>query len=202
MIYLVRHGQTEFNREGRYQGRVDSPLTELGLAQARAAGARLAALAAEEGGNWIIETSPLGRARRTAEIIAQSMGLPALTVDPRLIEVSYGEIEGLTAAEIEARWPKVAALGSAFGLAPGGETMDELLERVGDWLREAEATNGRRRIAVTHAGFGRALRGLYSGLTPDEMRHLDRPQDAIFRLGEGRIDRIECPPLPSAALGE
>ena len=112
MIYLVRHGQTEFNREGRYQGRVDSPLTELGLAQARAAGARLAALAAEEGGNWIIETSPLGRARRTAEIIAQSMGLPALTVDPRLIEVSYGEIEGLTAAEIEARWPKVAALGS------------------------------------------------------------------------------------------
>jgi probable phosphoglycerate mutase len=195
MIYLVRHGQTEFNREGRYQGRVDSPLTELGRAQARAVAARLAALAAEEGGDWIIETSPLERARRTAEIIAGAMGLPAPTVDPRLIEVSYGEIEGLTSAEIETRWPEVAALGSAFGIAPGGETMDELLERVRDWLREAEAKAGRKQVAVTHAGFGRALRGLYAGLSADEMRRLDRPQDAIFRFCDGRIDRIDCPPI-------
>jgi len=202
MIYLVRHGQTEFNREGRYQGRVDSPLTDLGVAQAGAVGERLRSIAADEGGAWTIETSPLGRARRTADIIAAITGLPEPAIDPRLIEVSYGELEGLTRAQIDARWPDLALRDSAFGHAPGGETMDELLARVTAWLEDAERDPALRRIAVSHASFGRVLRGVYAGLPVEAMRTLDRPQDAIFKLANGRVDRIDCPPLPSDAPGQ
>jgi len=201
MIYLVRHGQTEFNRLGRYQGRVDSPLTDLGVAQATAVGAQLRDLAAVSPGGWTIATSPLGRALRTADIIAGIMGLSAPLVEPRLIEVSYGELEGLTRPEIDQRWPELAARESAFGHAPGGETMEHLLERVRGWLGDVRATSAAPLVAVSHASFGRALRGVYAGLPVDEMRRLDRPQDAIFRLSAGRIERIDCPPLPSAPAG-
>src|ERR1017187_10230084 len=103
MIYLIRHGQRGFSREVRFQGRVDSPLTDLGVAQAQAVGERLAAVARDDPGDWLIEASPLGRAKRTAEIIAQVMGLPAPSIEPRLIEVDYGALEGLTRAEVDAR---------------------------------------------------------------------------------------------------
>ena len=68
MIWLVRHGQTEMNSVGRFQGRLDSPLTPLGEAQARRVGAQLRALAADLGGVWAIDASPLGRTRRTAAL--------------------------------------------------------------------------------------------------------------------------------------
>jgi probable phosphoglycerate mutase len=193
MIYLIRHGQTEFNREDRVQGRVDSPLTEHGRAQARAMGERLAALIAAEPGDWRLETSPLGRARQSAEIIAETAGLPAPAVEPRLIEVSYGEMEGLLREEVDRRWPEFADAVGMFGRAPGGETIEALAERVGDWLAAARAAPaGRRLVAVTHAGVVRVARGLYLGLGHDDMRAMDKPQDVIFRLHEGRIDRLEC----------
>ena len=106
MIYLIRHGQTEFNREDRVQGRVDSPLTDLGVAQARAMGDRLRSLKAADGRDWRVATSPLGRAMRTAQIAAETAGLPAPQVDTRLVEVDYGQIEGLTRAEVDVRWPR------------------------------------------------------------------------------------------------
>jgi probable phosphoglycerate mutase len=196
MICLVRHGQTEFNREDRIQGRVDSPLTELGLAQARAIAARLAAIAAADPGAWRIETSPLGRARRTAEIVAAAMGLPEPAVDERLIEVSYGEVDGLTRTEADALWPQLAGLDSLFGRAPGGETYDSLRTRVASWL--GEAVRGEARVVVvTHAGVSRMMRGLYLGLDEPAVRALEKPQDVIFRLDAGRAERIDCPPLPS-----
>src|SRR5580704_4756603 len=121
MIYLIRHGQTEFNAEDRVQGRVDSPLTALGVAQARAIGERLRSLKAEAGeGAWRVEVSPLGRARRSAEIIAKAAGLPPPRIDPRLVEVDYGQLEGLTRSEIDARWPQFAGVAGIFGQAPGG----------------------------------------------------------------------------------
>jgi broad specificity phosphatase PhoE len=198
MIYLIRHGETEFNREGRYQGGVDSALTELGLAQARAVGSRLAELAGASPGDWRIQSSPLARARRTAEIIAGAMRLASPSIDDRLVEVSYGALEGMTRPEAEARWPELAGSSSLFGRSPGGESFEALSARVGAWLAEA-AGESATVVAVSHAGVIRTLRGLYLGLTLEEIRALDRPQDVIFALADGRIERIEAslaPPPP------
>ncbi|MFI4936091.1 MAG: histidine phosphatase family protein [Caulobacterales bacterium] len=200
MIYLIRHGQTQFNREDRFQGRVDSPLTELGVAQAQAIGARLKELADADPGDWAIQTSPLGRAIQTSQIIAGIVGLPGPTIEPRLIEVSYGDMEGLGRAEIDERWPELIGVTGVFGRAPGGETIEALCARVGAWLAD-HPSERRRLVAVTHAGVVRAARGLYAGLGVEAMRAMDKPQDAFFRLHEGRVERLECPPLPSGALG-
>ncbi|HEX3916787.1 MAG TPA: histidine phosphatase family protein [Caulobacteraceae bacterium] len=202
MIYLVRHGQTEFNREDRVQGRVDSPLTELGRQQAAAMGERLKALMRDEGGDWTIEVSPLGRARQTAAIIAGITGLAEPRIEQRLIEVGYGVFEGFTREELDARWPEFAGVNGIFGRAPGGEAFDDLSERVAGWLAEAgQRPPGLRTIAVTHAGVARTMRGLYLGLDVEAMRQMDKPQGVIFRLADGATERLECDPLPSAALG-
>jgi broad specificity phosphatase PhoE len=195
MIYLIRHGQTEFNRDGRFQGRVDSALTELGMAQARAVGVRLAALAAADPGDWRIETSPLTRARHTAQIIAEVVGLPGPPVEARLIEVSYGELEGLTRGEIDARWPQLAGLRGLYGRAPGGETLASLEARGASWLADADPESDVRRIAVAHASIGRVIRGLYAGISAEEARVLETPQDAFHRLHRGVVERIEAAPL-------
>jgi broad specificity phosphatase PhoE len=198
MIYLIRHGQTEFNREDRVQGRVDSPLTERGMEQARAMGARLGSIVREEGGEWVLETSPLGRARQTAAIIAEVAGLPEPLVDDRLIEVGYGVFEGFTRVELDEKWPEYAGVNGIFGRAPGGETFDALSARAGDWLAEVgQAPLQRRTVAVTHAGVVRTLRGLYLGQGVEAMRQMDKPQGVIFRFADGRIERLDCAPLPS-----
>jgi probable phosphoglycerate mutase len=199
MIYLVRHGQTEFNRDGRFQGRVDSPLTDLGIAQAQAVGARLAALAAEDPGAWRLVASPLGRTRQTAAIIAEAMGLPEARLDERLIEASYGAMEGLTRDEVDARWPHLIGLRGTFGRAPEGETQEALDARAASWLADTQSRGGERIVAVAHASIGRVIRGLYAGLPIEETRLLETPQDAFHRLHEGRTLRIDCATLPSDA---
>src|SRR5712692_8153285 len=104
-IFLVRHGETEWNRARRYQGWSDSPLTERGIAQAKAIGHRLRAL--PEAASAEIVASPIGRARRTAEIIAECLGRTApLRFDERLREISIGAWDGLDRREIRARMGK------------------------------------------------------------------------------------------------
>jgi len=194
MIYLIRHGQTELNREGRYQGRIDSALTALGIAQAQAVGRRLAQIKADAGGDWRLETSSQGRAVQTARLIAEAAGLGEPQPDERLIEASYGELEGLTRPEVDARWPELAGLRGTFGRAPGGETMEALTARAAAWLadhRDAAV----RTIAVSHASTGRVLRGLYLGLPIEAVRELETPQDAFHWLHDGVIERIEAAPF-------
>src|SRR6266704_1902525 len=101
-IFLVRHGETEWNRARRYQGWSDSPLTARGIAQAEAIGHRLRAL--PEANAAAIVASPLGRARRTAEIIAECLGrIEKLRFDERLREISLGSWDGLDRRDIRAR---------------------------------------------------------------------------------------------------
>jgi probable phosphoglycerate mutase len=192
MIYLVRHGETEFNRERRLQGHVDSPLTELGLRQAEAVGRRLGELVGRERG-WRIVSSPLGRARRTAQIVARHLGADDVEIDPRLIELSWGEWDGKLRSELAAAHPDTFGRTNWAFHAPTGETHEAMCERLMDWLSELPPEPERRVIAVSHGVTGRILRGVYANLAPDEVVVTqDVPQDAVFRLADGAIERIDC----------
>ena len=125
--YLLRHGQTAHNVDRRFSGRNDNPLTEHGRAQAAAAAARLAVLARIE----VVVSSPLARARETAEIAAAAMGLP-VEVEDGLRETDFGDWEGFTFAEVQERWPGElkAWLADANVAPPGGESFAATERRV------------------------------------------------------------------------
>jgi probable phosphoglycerate mutase len=195
VIYLVRHGQTEFNRERRIQGHVDSQLTELGVRQAHAVGRLLADLIREPAG-WRVVSSPLGRARSTAEIVAAKLGALPVELEPRLQEMSWGSYDGRLRAEVEAEHPETfGKTGWAFDAPTDGETYDDVCARVGAWLAELPPEPERKIVAVSHGISGRVLRGLYANLPRDEAGQQDVPQDAVFLLQHGGVGRIDCEPL-------
>jgi probable phosphoglycerate mutase len=201
MIYLVRHGQTEFNRIGRLQGHVDSPLTPLGVDQAERVGALLKTLI-DDPAAWVLEASSLGRTEHTARIIAGVLGMDEVVLDERLREVSMGSWDGLTIEEIAAIAPETVAAAprsSLFFHSPDGETYEAMAARMRAWLDQA-LSDGRPRIAVSHGVSGRVLRGLYADLDWEAAVLMAAPQDAIFRLDGGRIDRIDCEPAALASV--
>jgi len=124
---LLRHGETPLSTERRFAGRGDIPLTEEGLRQAAAAAGRLAA----RGGVDVIVTSPLRRARQTAEAVAQATGAPLLA-DDGLVETDFGKWEGMTIREASQRWPnEVSEWMSSVDVAPpGGESFADVISRV------------------------------------------------------------------------
>ncbi|WP_114393405.1 histidine phosphatase family protein [Oleisolibacter albus] len=186
-IWLVRHGETEWNVAGRCQGHRDSDLTARGRAQAALVAAILEQAIAGLS-NVRLVASPLGRTQMTAAIIAGRLGLPVET-DPRLAEVSFGAWEGMTRREIEAANPWLAGYGP-YGwqfLAPDGESAAQVLDRLTAWM----ATVDRPTIAVSHGMAGRLLRGWYSGLDLEASNALPAPQDRVFRLEAGRVAELE-----------
>lgn len=189
MIWLTRHGETEFNREGRYQGAKDSVLTEKGREQAQRMGRLLSTLIPDRSAVRLV-SSPRGRARHTAELIALALGLPGpIETDSRIAEISLGQWDGLTDEEIEAHSP-----GARDGLkgrewffhGPDGERFDDLTLRLGDWLDET-VRRDEPVIAVSHGVSGAILRGLHGGQTRAEMLTGHAPQDAVFRLWDGQV---------------
>lgn len=155
-LFLVRHAESEWNAQGRWQGQGDPPLSERGRDEAARAAHRLRELF--DGGPVV--ASSLRRALETAEIIAAELGLHPLHVEPELREVAVGEWTGLTRAEIEERFPaEWAALGAGtLEGFPGGETRRAFGERVVAALeRLTEQHRGRRVLVVTHGGAIHAL---------------------------------------------
>ncbi len=147
-ILLVRHGQSTWNAEGRWQGQADPPLSALGEEQARAA-----AESPEVGGIDVWWSSDLRRAARTADLVGAGRGTRA--IDPRLRERHAGEWEGLTRAEIDADWPGFLA---EHRRPVGWEEDEPLLERALVALTDIAGTApGRRVVVVTHGGVIRAL---------------------------------------------
>jgi broad specificity phosphatase PhoE len=145
-LYLVRHGETEWNAARRIQGRTDIPLNDTGREQARQA-AELLARRRWQG----VYTSPLGRAHETARIIADRLGLAGVTDIDALVERDYGEAEGMGFDEIEALYPEGVR-------APGQETREEVAARVVPALLElAERHPGERLVIVSHGGAIRAV---------------------------------------------
>ena len=185
-IYLIRHGETEWNVQGRFQGRLDSVLTNTGVKQAEAIGRRLAGL--DLSFDAFI-TSPLGRTRQTAAIIAGLARLPAVQWDDRLAEVSLGSWDGLTDIDIDAQWPGLLDGSTQFDWffkSPDGESYDAVFQRAECWLRERQGVT----VAVSHGLISRLIRGAYSGLPKTEALSLPVPQDVIWRLSNGRIEPI------------
>jgi len=191
MIYLVRHGETEFNRERRLQGHVDSPLTARGLAQARAVGDLLRELIGAQPG-WRVVASPLGRTLSTARVVAEQLDVASVEIEPRLIELSWGAWDGRLRDELAAAYPDTFGRTNWAFHAPTGETYEEMCARLSSWLGELPPEPERRVVAVSHGVTGRVLRGLYAALPPDEIVTQDVPQDAVYRLADGRIERIDC----------
>lgn len=185
-IFLVRHGETEWNRDRRYQGWGDSPLTALGVAQAEALGRRLATIPEAAGAD--IVASPLGRARRTAEIIAERLGRTApLRFDDRLKEISLGAWDGLDRREVKALMGARFVEFEFYFQTPHGETYDVFAGRIASWLAEF---GDKSLIVVCHGVVTRVLRGLYAKLPRAEALRLPVPQDRIFRLADGAITEI------------
>lgn len=192
MIYLVRHGETEWNKVGRMQGHLDSPLTPRGQAQARAYGETMAAMGVDD---FHMVASPLGRTRSTAAIIAQALGRDpkTITTDKRLVEMTWGAWDGLTLPEIEARDPGALARrkNDHWDFAPpgGGDSYAKLALRVADWLSSLESD--RSLIVISHGGTGRIIRGLYGKLSEADSLAQVAPQDAFHSLNNGLIGRID-----------
>jgi ribonuclease H / adenosylcobalamin/alpha-ribazole phosphatase len=170
---LLRHGQTALSVERRFAGLSDIPLTETGWSQAAAAAGRLA----ERGGIDAIVTSPLLRARQTAEAAARATGAP-LSVEEAFTETDFGKWEGLTFAEAAQRWPdEVAAwLASADVAPPGGESFAVVGARVSAALDRLLAREGRRTLLiVSHVTPVKALacKALLAPLSALYRLHLD-----------------------------
>jgi broad specificity phosphatase PhoE len=201
-ILLVRHGETEWNLERRYQGRLDSPLTERGIAQAHAVGRLVGSL--PDALSVRIVASPLGRARRTAQIAREHLAAgPELVIDDRLREISVGSWDGLTYHDIAQRSPGIfddEGRHEWYFRSPDGDTYEAFAGRVGEWLREA--AEERLLVAVTHGIVSRVLRGLYAGLPREVALVLPVPQDKIFRLLGGVIEELPVPAAGAAGRGE
>lgn len=154
-LILVRHGETDWNTQRRYQGWSDSPLNDVGVRQADLLSARLAG---EQVG--AVYTSDLQRAMQTAQAIAMQHALPAIA-DPRLREMSFGGWEGLTYEEIRARWPDEmdAWLCDPLHIAPpGGETLVQVADRVRGALDDIVGKGADQAIVlVSHGGPLRVL---------------------------------------------
>lgn len=143
-LLLVRHGQSEWNALGRWQGRADPALTELGRHQAFHAAQRVGTVD-------VICASPLDRALHTARIISEQLGVGPVVVDADLVERDAGEWQGLTRAEIEQQWPGYLATGRR---PDGYEDHPELLARAVAVLARIEAEfRGGQVLVVTHGGF-------------------------------------------------
>lgn len=192
MIYLMRHGQTVWNMQTRLQGRMDSPLTALGAAQAAAFGRTLRRLLPDPAACRPV-ASPLGRAWQTAVLALGEMGEDPgrIELDERLVEHAFGAWEGLKWEDVQRDHADslAARLADKWNVgAPGGESYRDVADRVGVWLgeRDPAATY----LVFCHGVTARVLRGLYAGLPQEEIMRLPEPQDRIYRLDDGEIAEL------------
>lgn len=168
-LLVWRHGNTDWNGGDRVQGQTDTPLNELGRAQAVAAAARLAALRPDA-----IVSSDLVRAADTAAVLGSVTGLPVRT-DARLRERFYGDWQGHAIDEIRRTWPREYAEWRAGAGAPGCgiESLDEMGKRVGEALFDAvDAAPGGTVVVVTHGGAARQACGALLGWSGATLRAL------------------------------
>jgi probable phosphoglycerate mutase len=190
LVYFIRHGQTDWNIEGRLQGQADTDITERGRQQADRNGRKLAELIGRaEGFDFV--ASPMRRTRETMERVRAAMGLPPedYRIDARLVEVHFGDWQGHTFVELEARRPGSTAARSKdkWGFVPPGakgESYQMLLERVRPWFEALE----RPTVCVAHGGVIRTVFRMVQDMPPRQAARLEVPQDKVLRLADGQLD--------------
>ena len=197
-LILVRHGESEWNRAGRIQGQINSPLTDLGINQAKAIREYLSGILLNQ--QLEIYTSPLDRALQTAEIIAQGIDYPSrkIIIEERLNDFNLGEISGTFG------WDKVAEifpeqaqlrLQDPMRFHPsGGESGAEFEARLRSLLEDL-MDDGTLKLMVSHGIVNKFIRGILKNLSGKEMVELGESQNTIYRLEQGEETEIKI--LPS-----
>ncbi|PSC04468.1 histidine phosphatase family protein [Alsobacter soli] len=189
-LYFIRHGETDWNAEGRLQGQQDIPINERGRFQAVEAGRKLGKLAPHAGElRWNV--SPLWRTRDTAERARRALHLDpdGYELDPILKEISFGDWEGRTWRELRKAEPEAAAERESRKwtyVPPGGESYAMLTDRVRPF---AEALAGES-VAVAHGGVARALLVLLCGLPAERACSADIWQGRVLLFEKGRFSWI------------
>jgi probable phosphoglycerate mutase len=185
VIYFIRHGETDWNAEGRLQGQRDIPLNDLGRVQAAKAGLILKAIHPDpEGMDWWV--SPLSRTRETAERARTAIGLhpTSFKTDDRLKELTFGRWEGLTWKEVRRTDPAGASRREQDkwgAVPPEGESYAMLLERVQSFLPSLPGDS----VVVSHGGVARALMALIGGHAPSRAAAEDIWQGRVLVLKDG-----------------
>lgn len=186
-IILLRHGETVWNREGRYQGKQDSPLTPKGELQAKENAKKIKNHIADLD-EVVIYASPLGRAKSTAEIICNEMGIDPkrIVFDTRIEEFGYGIFEGKTKAFCQTEYTQIFLEREANKWRyqiEGGESYALVTQRLHAWLSELKSDQ--TLLVIAHEMVNRALRGLYLGLKKEEILLLRQPNSVVLSLDKG-----------------
>jgi probable phosphoglycerate mutase len=192
-IYYVRHGETDWNAEGRLQGGIDTPLNDLGRKQAAHAGRILADLFARHGraaSDLGFVASPLRRARHTMDLVRSELKLPrgGYALDDRLREIGYGHWEGSTLAQMQASDPDLFATRQTDKWTvppPGGESYASVQIRMRDWYDSLQADT----VAVAHGGTARALMVALGIETPASASDLFIEQGVVYVFGESGVTK-------------
>jgi probable phosphoglycerate mutase len=193
VIYYVRHGLTDWNIEQRLQGRHDVPLNKPGRAQALECGEILRALFGTRSfraSEFAYVSSPLVRARETMELMRVALGLDPkqYAVDERLVEIAFGEWEGLTYAEVIERDNAVVARREAdkWGfLPPAGESYAQVAIRIGQWADSLTKDT----VVAAHGGTARALMAYFGIVPAQDAAHCSIDQGVVYVFVDGKMTR-------------
>ncbi|EGR2274642.1 histidine phosphatase family protein [Vibrio parahaemolyticus] len=189
-IFVLRHGETEFNADKKLQGHCNSSLTSKGSDQARRVGTTLKQYV--ENRPFRVYSSTLGRALQTSQIVCEELNYSYenLNKEPRLKEFSLGEWEQRTIPSLEQEVPNLLAQNDWYLQAPNCETYESVSERLSSWL--SDVAHDEDIVVVSHGLTGIVLRGLLLGMDYTQVWQQDLPQDAFFIIEDGRITRVNC----------
>jgi len=186
-LLIMRHGQTEWNRAGMMQGRLDSPLTDCGRVQALAYNARMREV--ELTPEHRAYSSPQGRAMQTATLAFEGL-FDDWTVEAALSEIDIGEASGMIAEDVFHAFPQLdqysGQIGWQFHL-PGGETFDQIRARAETWLTSLSGPA----VVVSHGVFIRVLMSVIFGVGEDKLDDLPGGQGGIHRICDGTHEFLE-----------
>ncbi|EJL3959479.1 histidine phosphatase family protein [Vibrio parahaemolyticus] len=189
-IFVLRHGETEFNADKKLQGHCNSSLTSKGSDQARRVGTTLKQYV--ENRPFRVYSSTLGRVLQTSQIVCEELNYSYenLNKEPRLKEFSLGEWEQRTIPSLEQEIPNLLAQNDWYLQAPNCETYESVRERLSSWL--SDVAHDEDIVVVSHGLTGIVLRGLLLGMDYTQVWQQDLPQDAFFIIEDGRITRVNC----------
>jgi len=185
-LVFIRHGETDWNRELRFQGQRDIPMNDRGRRQAARNGRAISGILKAD--TWRLVCSPLARAIETMHLALQAAGEDRreFAIDSVLSEANYGVWEGLTLLEIGEKFPAAAharELDKWGYVPPEGESYAMLSNRTADWLQTLDGPT----FVVSHGGVLRALLHLLAGLPPHDAPHLAVPQDRVILFTDGAV---------------